>query len=321
MKWLTRIITASQWGREAAVPSDPGPSTEGMKTMASVSTLLPKSKPQAGTVHWLNEAIERGKKGVFTELVTVTPGLAGELLRRNGGNRGIKPIKASQYASDMAQGRWTLNGEPIIVADTGELNDGQHRMQGVIDANVSVPLLFVFGVSRESRKTVDQGAARTAGDYIAMDGIRNASTVAGLIRLLMGYEASEGKSFSRPAEFSNAEVRARAMNDADTVASADYAQSVAKYTKGLINPSLVGTCHYLLSEIHPGDALTYLNQVCIGEEIKRGDPAFAVRDALSRLEKGGNMPRAELIMRGWNAFRSSRRLTLAKRLGNLPALV
>lgn len=289
--------------------------------MASVTQITPSGNAPAGTVHWLNECIERGKRGVFSEVVTVSPGLAAELLRRNEGNRNIRPVKATHYAADMAAGRWVFNGEAVIVSDTGELNDGQHRMQAIVDANLSIPLLVVFGVPRATRSTVDQGTARTASDYLAMDDVKNAAAAAGIARVVMAYERQDGRGIGTMRDFTNAEVVRRVRADNEIIVAAEYAQRVAKYCKRLLVPSLSGSCFYLMSEVCPQDARTYLDQVCVGENIKRGDPAFAVRSALDNVPGTARAVRLEVVFRGWNAFRQGRKLTLAKAMGNLPALV
>lgn len=289
--------------------------------MATVTKIAPNGQPPAGTIHWFNECVARSRAAGFAEIVTVTPGLAGHILSRNDDNRNFKPVKAQHYAEDMIAGRWTFNFEPVIIAETGELNDGQHRMQAVIDANVCVPFLMAFGASRESRKTIDQGAARTAADYLSMDGVANATTAAGVARLVMAYEHTDRRGISCAKDYTNAQITTRVHADPAIGDSAKYAHGVSRFTKGMLNPSLVGAAHYFFSEISPADAIEYLDQVCIGENIKRGDPAFAVRGALASYERTGKAPRLEMVMRGWNAFRQGRKLTIAKTLGQFPALI
>lgn len=289
--------------------------------MSSISVFSKKSKADAGTIAWFNECVGRSKSGPFAEVVTITPGLAAFIMSRNDGNRNVRPVKSQHYAEDMLENRWTFNGEPIIIADTGELNDGQHRLEAIIQANICLPFLVTFGASRDSRKTVDQGAARCAADYLAMDGVKNAATSAGLARLVMAYEKSEGRGIGSAKDYTNSQICARVHSDPDIAKSAAYAQTIAPYAKGLLIPSIVGCAHYIFSEISSVDAEIYLNQVCIGENIKRGDPAFAVRNALVTYERTGKTPRLEIVMRGWNAYRQGRKLTLAKTLGTLPALV
>ena len=281
--------------------------------MATVAQIAPSGKAPAGTVHWLNECIARSASGVFSEVATVSPGLAAELLRRNEHNRGIKQLKATQYAADMRGNRWAFNGEPIIISDTGELNDGQHRMQAIIDANLSLPFLFVFGVARASRETVDQGAARGASDYLGMAGTENASSSATIARLLLAYEANKGQSVDT-REITNTQVVARVRNDDNIAAAAHFAVSKGRHGKQYVAGTLIGFCYYLFSEIDEADAAEFLTQVCTGADLKPGCPAIAVRERLLAVGKG-RQAKAAILFRGWNFYRRGMKV----RSNSLPA--
>jgi len=277
-------------------------------------------KPEAGTVHWFNECVERGKREVFSETVTVTPGLANVILGFNPDNRNLRAAKIAQFAADMRNGRWAFNGEPVIIAKTGELNDGQNRLNAVIEANTSTAFLFVFGVERETRLTVDQGAARSAADYLWMEGVSNATAVASIGRLVIAYERSGFDNVNSANEVTNAEVRARADGDDRLHAAAAFAVKHHKETRNFAAPAIIGFCYYVLSDENKADADAYMTQVCVGEGLKKNDPAYVVRDRLLNL--GRNRPqKIEIILRGWNSYRAGRPLKIVKVLGNFPALV
>lgn len=285
------------------------------------STNRLNTRPQAGTVAWLNDCIERSKTEIFTEMVDVSPGLASEILRRNSDNRKIKPVKSQHYARDMVSGDWVLNGENIIFAKTGELNDGQHRMQAVIDANTVVTFPFLFGVERNSRITVDQGAARTAGDYLSMDGIVNGNRCAGICRIVKAYEHTRGRSLSGMKAFTNAMIIERVKQDPDIRDAALFSARVARYSRGIINPATIGACFYILSEIDAFDANEYMLAVVVGENIARGHPAFAVRVNLSNMQHNNQAIKMESILRGWTHYRRGRELYQIKSVGTFPELV
>lgn len=292
--------------------------------MASISKLsLTMGQPEPGTIHWLNKCIERGKREVFTETTTVTPALADALLRANPNNRPLSESRVRRFARDMIDGRWDFNGEPVIVASGGDLNDGQHRLSAIISSNCPQRLLLVFGVTRESRLTVDQGGARTAGHYLGMEGVKNANLCASIARIVLGFETSDGAKTR--SEVSNSEVFLRSMTDDGIGAAAHYAATASKYARGLLTATYIGSAYYLFAAINESDARKFLDQVCVGENIKRGDPAFAVRRALAGHETSGThaarKDAMEVVFRGWNAFRQRRKLNLAKTLGVLPALV
>lgn len=315
-------IAAKIWGAFAA-NHNTRPDMEGQFPMASVTQLPAPGQPQAGTVHWLNECIERGKSARFSEEVLLTPGLAGELLRRNPDNRGVRKTKATQYTADIRAGKWVFNGEPIIISDTGELNDGQHRAAAVVDANMCIPVLMVFGLPRESRTTIDQGAARTASDYLSMQGMPNATIQASLARNLIAYERNDRTSITGVAFITNGDVMQRVHSDTDVAASAHFAAINARITRPFAAPAVIGFCHYVFSDIHPLDAATYMTQLCRGEGLRAKDPAYTVRERLVGFGSASREKRIHLIYRGWNAFRQGRKLELAKIVGdeNIPAAI
>lgn len=295
--------------------------------MATLDLIRPKAltsirevKPVSGTVHWLNECIERGKRELFTEVVTVTPALANVILNRNPENRRIRPAKLAQFTADIRAGRWALNGETIVIAKTGELNNGQHRLNAIIEANTPTPIIFAFGVERETRLTVDQGGARSAADYLGMEGTPNSTAVASIARLIIGYEQSGRDNITRANQVTNAEVRERAGRDEALHASASFAVHHVKSTRPFAAPAIIGFCHYILTDEHAGDADAYMAQICTGESLKKTDPAFVVRDRLLSLGRNREH-KIEIILRGWNSYRANRPLKLVKIYGNFPALV
>lgn len=277
------------------------------------------SKLQAGSVHWFHSCVERGKSKRFSEDIIVTPGLANVILGNNPHNRTLGPAKLAQFAADMVAGRWALNGEPIIIADTGELNDGQHRLSALIDANTTAPLTFQFGVERDTRFTVDQGKGRSAANYLSMEDMHNATALASIARLVIDWEQSGFKSISDANHVTNAEVRARAKSDAALQASASFTATQHKATRNFAAPAIIGFCHYVLTQENAADAKIYMQQICTGEGLKKSDPAYTVRDRLLNLGRNRGQ-KMEVILRGWNAYRSKRPLQVVKVLGNLPAL-
>ena len=291
-------FTATKKGRIAAVKPQSGPESIDMATFTKMTY---SAQPETGTVHWLNECIERGKSGVFSEIASLNPGLANVIEQRNPDNRSIRQTKVDQYASDMRSGRWAFNGEPIIISDDGLLNDGQHRVRALIDANICLPFLFVFGLPRETRLTLDQGSARSASDYLGMGGVENAATAASIARQLLAFEASDAKALPTKG-VTNAEVLERTHSDAGIKDAAHYAVTVGRHAQQYVAATTIGLCFYLFSEIDELDAKEFLVQVSKGVDLKPGSPALAVRERLLAVGKS-RQPKAAVLFRGWNFFR------------------
>lgn len=122
-------------------------------------------------IRWALKPIVARSRGVVkmhTQIMTVSPALAQEWLKKNTFNRRVSPLTVSKYASDMASGKWTINHQGIAFDDKGVLVDGQHRLYAVVKAGVSVDMMVTWGASRIG---VDELRARSAQDVIAFGGL------------------------------------------------------------------------------------------------------------------------------------------------------
>lgn len=268
---------------------------------------------------WLRSAIHRGNVGVHAAMTRLTPTLAAHLLERNPDNRSIQKRRVEVYASDIVNGRWAANGEPIIVSKDGLLNDGQHRCAAVIAADTPVDCLIVFGIERETRTTTNQGKAKGAGDYAAMNGIPNANNVAAMARLAACYYDNGTIETSK---ISHTRVLEYIESDTDAlIASLRMVDNYRDRIVAMCSVSNMAFCHYICSRINADAANEYFHQLCSGEGLEAGDPALVVRNRLLVLGRNNRSAKVEVILRGWNAFRNGERRTAIKVSGTVPVLV
>lgn len=135
----------------------------------------------------LSNLLARARIETFYTELDVTPEMASRLLELNVDNRPLRmegQRSVRSYAESMSRGEWTINGQNIVVSCDGRLNDGQHRLSAVVVAGHPVRMGFVFGVSRESRNTVDQGVKRTPGHILAMRGEKDSNHLGAALRFL-----------------------------------------------------------------------------------------------------------------------------------------
>jgi hypothetical protein len=252
---------------------------------------------------WLADRIKSGAKKEFAEIGVLTPEVAALLLQRNEKNRVVKEATVERYARDIETGRFAFNGEPIIVADTGELNDGQHRCHAVVYAQKPIKTLFVFGAPRDSRTTVDQGTARTAGDYLGMDGVSNSNHLATIACKLIEIE-NFGKLISVHADKpTKAEIVERAKSDPQIQASFRFVHR--KGAARVSSYSLLGAAHYMLRKKGGPDADVFMDKLIEGVELKARDPIFVAREKLISRDKRLNQnERLKTIIMAWNNYRA-----------------
>lgn len=108
-----------------------------------------------------------------TQIREVTPEIALDLLKCNTRNRPLKQKVVIDYAIQMKKGLWKENGESIIMSDGNMLLDGQHRLAAIVKSGTTQKILVVTGVKSDSFDTIDTGLVRSAGDILAIDGVRS----------------------------------------------------------------------------------------------------------------------------------------------------
>lgn len=274
------------------------------------------------TPQWLRDCLFLGEEGPHCEFVMMTPDVAGILLAHNSANRPIQEQRVTTYRTDMRAGNWFLNGETIIISADGKLNDGQHRLTALMREGLCLPMTVIFGVDRASRYTVDSGMARTTGAQLHMQGEKNAALVAGAARIILLYENGDGSTLAQNYTVTSTMVQTRAITDTSIQDLASKLSS-NRNLAGVVSPSIIVACTYLFAQVDAERSSLFIDQVCNGENIAKGDPAFAVRAALfSPSSRRGRtrLEQIELLMRGWCAFLNGDRLLLAKCMGSFPPL-
>lgn len=104
-----------------------------------------------------------------TSLVDVTPSMASKWLAENNtNNRNLRQGHVIRLASDMAEGRWYQTHQGIAFNGNGTLLDGQHRLEAIVLADITVPLLVTTGLAAEAMSAVDDHQRRTVGDALTI---------------------------------------------------------------------------------------------------------------------------------------------------------
>ena len=101
-----------------------------------------------------------------TGFIDVNPAKAIMLLEFNDKNRPISKSTVDKYAKAMRDGYWRKDSNAITIDNDGLLSNGQHRLLAIVKANVSVPMLFAFGVDNHSE--MDRGKQRSVVDNIGL---------------------------------------------------------------------------------------------------------------------------------------------------------
>lgn len=261
------------------------------------------ASPEKRAAEWLAEQVEKSQNKITTIVADLTPALATVLLNHNEHNRKISRGLVETYARDMANNAWHLNGEPIIISKTGLMNDGQHRCVSAIEAERTIPAIFVFGVERDTRTTVDQGRVRTAGDFLSMNGHSNAAALGAAASHIWqlqhnGYLSSSGRDKPNKGEI-------LAIVEQYPNINKSVVKSAVPGGRVVGGPAMLGFCHWTFARAAgEKNADDFLDGLTDGAGLQRRNPILYARNRLIT-ERGRLRPndRAELIFKAWNAWR------------------
>lgn len=282
----------------------------------------------------LERLLQKGQHNVLVEIIAITPELASLILQRNPSdeNRKLSINTVAKYASDMADGRWDgLNGQTIVLSKDGYLNDGQHRLNAIITANMTIVMGVLVGADRNSRLTLDQNKVRTSGDYLHMQGVKNANNVATAAKIIMAYEAEnlemgshrQGAFNHRAKVPTKAQIHAFAENHITEIEKCFDFGTDWKILPA--PPSHIAAAKFILdwqakSKVHVAE---YMKAVIFGENLTRTSPAYHARNRMQSERLAGSLrpgKTLEIIFRGWNAERRDGRMSRMHLQGVLPEI-
>lgn len=212
---------------------------------------------------------------------TVSPAKAKSYLETSEGNRPLSKAAVRSYSDTMKQGKWMLNGIPIIFDTGGHLIDGHHRLEAIVQAGIPVTMNVCRGVQKEAFTTFDCGLHRNLGQLLAMQGIPNYNTVASVVstntnlvrcgRILANNGKQHGRvtnndfyeNYSRdPKDFQEAAVFGRYMYAVARIMKAAwvgglyyYLSHTGSYDKDYVRSFFSSVCNLQTSDINSADKL------------------------------------------------------------------
>src|ERR1700751_3512764 len=140
--------------------------------------------------------------------------------------------KLDVLAREMRNGAFENTGEPIIISAEGVLNNGQHRLLAVVEADAVVDMDVRFGIPRRAFTKTDTGAPRTGGDVLTIAGVAHGDIVSSAVRLLILYKRGLPDSIR---EFVSNDEIARAYECWSGIAEVAQRIAAYKFPKGILS--------------------------------------------------------------------------------------
>jgi len=271
-------------------------------------------------------------KGVKAGIMNITPEQAEKMLERNPHNRGIKKGRISQFAMDMEDGLWHMNGVPIIFNHKGELLDGQNRLHAIIRAGISIEAVVITGITQEAFQTIDTGSRRTGADVLTIYGLSTtkARKLAPLLRKInyetIGYKGSAWSANSgvytahtyvsvRDYLTNQLMVEFYINNQQEIDDVYDFCIQHDKKVRKVISFPLYMLAFYNLRKINLKEAESFCEKLATGNIAEPDSPVYLLREKLLHLknsmtDKVPSWHYPALIYKAWNYYR--RRKPLVK---------
>lgn len=253
---------------------------------------------------------ESTKETVRPEVVTVTPKLAKEWLTHNKCNRTIREQWCLKLASDMRNGRWQFNGETIKFSISGDLLDGQHRLEACIRANVPFETVVVFNATDDCFRTIDIGTPRRLSDSL-LDW-PSARTCAAIAVALFIHDTYGIQRKNNPrCHPSKPEALDYALQHKSEIVEAARAAR-GKKLQLLASSTITGTCSVLFHRQAEVLADRFFDDVSTGVGLDRRNPAYHLRERLqqnnAKKEKLGDLDVYALFFKAWIAYKDGKKL-------------
>lgn len=256
-----------------------------------------------------NGRMEMGDTVIETRMVLITPELAEEMLKRNINNRPLNKIHVSTLKSEMLNGNWKFDAQPFRFNSLGELNDGQHRLQSVIETKTPIIGLVITGLDEDTFKSMDTGRKRNGGDVMYIEGVSNYSMATSTTRLIYAFNNglySANRNFNR--NLKNTEIFEYYNSLPRIAESIKFGDSLAKKGARIITPTHLAGFHYLFAKKNRMMAEEFLEKLYTGIGLEVGSPINTLRTKFLKAKidssfKFTEQDKISNLIYAWNKFR------------------
>lgn len=240
----------------------------------------------------------------------VTPEMAKKLLKTNTFNRKMSESHVARLVSAIKNGEWKFCGESIKISSDGELLDGQHRLQAIVESNTPIELLVVEGLPKETFHVIDTAKkARNTADILHISGEKNTNVLSAALALIGAYEKYD--------DLTNRAFRPTAKDISDILSRhpkiREYASPQFSVYR-LTGPGLAAALGYLFSLADKKNAELFFDRLGSGAGLEQGNPILQLRELLinnknHRNNKLSKTTIAALVIKAFNFYRSGKSIS------------
>jgi hypothetical protein len=312
---------ATPWGSTCSPPK--APANLGLPVMKNypglreglITDSMNGAPVEARLIHELRHTAKHSSNGISVQMVQVTPDLARRwLCEFNRGNRRVQPTQVDAIARDIQAGRWMVNAQPIcftrdpfepsVTSVSTRLLNGQHRLHGVVKANMPIEVPVAAGLEAAVFSTYDTHTRRAA--------------------ILKGAPQADLRVIAGAARFQWRVDRGLLPNDRAVPSASELNETLEKHP-GLVewfpmsrkrqvvefgSSGIMTFLQYYLRNMNRSIAAEYFHDLFSGENLTRDNPVLHLRDKIRKLrnldgkQRGARRDVLTIHLYGWDAYRS-----------------
>lgn len=241
-----------------------------------------------------------------TEVRSVTPAVAKEMLRRNTKNRGVNVAHVRFLKEQMNSGQWLFDGQPIRFSESGSLLDGQHRLNAIVESETTQQFLIVSGVDSNAFKVMDTGKSRDGADCLSINGVSYSKEIAQIAK--MTTKLKKGKHIeSGYYKMSNTDILNWYNDNEHVIEMIRKSEGLNTSFSRVLSKAFIAGMMYLFAEKNATEAEIFMSKLCNGLDLTTDSPIYIVRKKLieDRINQA-KLPvqdKVAIIFKAWNLYR------------------
>jgi hypothetical protein len=246
----------------------------------------------------------------------ITPGEAKMILLAMPKQRHLRPGNVKYFKDLISAGRFRVTHQGIAFDKAGKLIDGQHRLTACVEADAAIEVQVTFNMDPELFDSIDRGQGRNATDDLVCAALAESqydgNLLVGAAKIIWHIESGRVPWTSvKRGDFSMDIMRGVLMRHEYLYDAVSYAGKHQLALRGM-GASVAAAFYALFREINPHKADIFIEQIVTGENLRHGDPAYALREYKRHTGSAQNKQIRSAMMvvlvRCWNAFVEGRPL-------------
>ncbi|MGY4803821.1 hypothetical protein [Teichococcus aerofrigidensis] len=228
--------------------------------------------PQGGRIVQLRGA---SPDGPAFSVELVTPESAAGLLARKRPAAGENPAAIAAYAEAMREGRWILNGMPLILSRNGVLLDGVQRLRACIRAGVPFLTVLAQNIPDDVLHTIDQQRRRSFAGVLESRGIPHAHALQSALVKLIRYEDGKMLRGAGTAAWSRMDRVLRANPDLEAAVKLSLESPATMLSEAVRTPLL-----FMGFRVDKAATRRFLDAIAHPENHSPMEPGARIRDLI-----------------------------------------